>query len=151
MKFKRVYLESQNFYLDLISDFVSGAYDHRSGGMIRLHLSRFSWYICFTNEIEAWMSHESEDLSHWNFVFCICSTCHSGRSYGFGPASRVSPVQRFLGCNSSCYISRTRRSFSLKFRTLYQQLMTNEEVVRHGYAFSSSASTESFRNSGVNI
>ena len=43
-------------------------------------------------------------------------------------------VLRFLGKNSIEYISRTRSSASLKFRILYQEHITTEDVARISHA-----------------
>ena len=55
-KFNRQYLESQNFYSSMITNFVSGSHDNRGGGTIWLHDELFFQYMGVSEEIQSGIS-----------------------------------------------------------------------------------------------
>ena len=114
--------------------FVSGAHEYRRGGTIRPQLPRCSWYRGFSMTSQARMSREAKTDSRWNLAFFIRSTWLTKWWHDRTTPPALLPIQRFFYLNSIRNIWRSRKWFSLKFRTLYQEHMTTEDVARISHA-----------------
>ena len=106
-----------------------------------LATKQFSGYIGCSKEIQAAISLKPEGVSRLNFEFYIRSTCQSRRWHDKSSTQSVLLIHRLFEGNSSGSISKARRCISLKFRILYQEHMTIQEVVRQILASNSSPDT----------